>query len=1145
MIINGPFKRLRTYLYNSDIDYKDRSFVVFSITVLIALFVAVPSGLAMGEPIAATISTLVGAILFSLYVIFSYKTNRIRSARIVISIVLIFIFQPVMFFTNGGVYGGAPIWLLLGSIYVVLIIDGIMQIVMIILNAVVNIACWIIGYHFPNFIVTYSRFGNYFDTLAAMIIVGGVIFILLAFQKEIYKLENDVAKEKTREVEELNRKQNRFFSSVSHEIRTPINTVLGLNEIILRQEDATPEILKDARNIQGAGRMLLALINDVLDISKIEAGKMEIIPVDYSVGNMVSELVNMVWLKAEQKGLEFKVNIDPTLPATLYGDEIRIKQILINILNNAVKYTHEGFVKLQMEYEPLDDDNIIFRAIISDSGTGIPQEALPHIFDSFQRVEEKKNRKIEGTGLGMSIVKNLVDLMGGTVTASSIYAQGSTFTVSLKQKIATDKKLGNIELSAGSAVTTFEKYEHSFFAPDARILIVDDNEMNLEVETKLLEGTEMTIDEATNGQEALEMTLKNKYDLIFMDHLMPVMDGIDAFKEIRNQVGGLNRDVPIVVLTANADAENILLYSETGFDRYVVKPVSGRQLEETILGLLPKEKLVLNENVELTGGRKNTASGYIRKKPVIITTNSLADLPESVVRDLQIERIPFTIRTDSGLFYDGVEAVSDEMIRYLDDGGVIAESAAPTEEEFMIFFAEHLQRAHHIIHITITNGISKEYERASAAAKAFGNVTIVDSGSLSNATGMLALIAAKLAKQGKTEEQIVEELEEAKSRLRCSFVVADTSYLTRRGILSSRMDRMLKSLWLRPCLKLNSDGFDVGKLLRGNLKRCYERYIKRALSINANPDTDLIFINYAEIAEEHLLWIADEIEKRVHFDHVVIQKASAGIAANCGPGTFGLLFMAKGEKEYHLGKMIERAENAYEEARAIQIIEENMRKEAEANKAEKSKADTGESEEVMTEEPKWYDALENLDVDYAIKNSGSEDLFREVLQIYYDSAKEKEEEIRRFYEAEDFENYTIKVHALKSSSRLIGAMELGDEAEKLEMAGKNADTEYIKANNDRVMEMLQSLVKELDVVCHKEEAEDESKPIAEDFIMESFYEMAKEAAEAEDAERMKDMYKEMEDYRIPDSEIELYNTIKENFDIMNYKSIITALEGKV
>ena len=389
--------------------------------------------------------------------------------------------------------------------------------------------------------------------------VGFVASILILFLNKLYEDENKLSIRQKKEIEELNRAENHFFSSMSHEIRTPINTIIGLNEIILRG-DIPEDVAENARNIQGASKMLLTLINDILDLSKIKSGKMEIVNVSYETGAVFSEIVNMIWIKAKEKGLEFKLHVDPSIPSMLCGDEVRIKQVLINLLNNAVKYTKEGSVTLSVRCERLTLNRVRVWYTVEDTGQGVKKENIPYIFNAFKRVDEEKNRHIEGTGLGLSIVQQLVELMGGEISVNSVYTKGSKFIVMLEQDIIDDSELGTFTLSSRTRVHNGEQYKQSFEAPDSHILVVDDNEMNLMVVCKLLSETKMQIDTALSGAECLQLTQNQHYDCILMDHLMPEMDGIQCFHKLRSQPGGLCQGVPVIALTANAGSDNQQLY---------------------------------------------------------------------------------------------------------------------------------------------------------------------------------------------------------------------------------------------------------------------------------------------------------------------------------------------------------------------------------------------------------------------------------------------------------------------------------------------------------------------------------------------------------------------------------------------------------
>ena len=344
--------------------------------------------------------------------------------------------------------------------------------------------------------------------------------------------------------------------------------------------------------------MLLTLINDILDLSKIKSGKMDIVNVSYETGELFSEIVNMIWIKAKEKGLEFKLNVDSSIPSMLCGDEVRIKQVLINLLNNAVKYTSEGSVTLSIRCERLTLNRVRVWYSVEDTGQGVKKENIPYIFNAFKRVEEEKNRHIEGTGLGLSIVQQMVELMGGEIKVNSVYTKGSKFVVMLEQDIIDDQELGTFTLSSRKKSHRGEQYRQSFEAPDAHILVVDDNEMNLMVVRKLLSETKIQIDTVLSGAECLRMTQNLHYDAILMDHLMPEMDGITCFHALRTQPGGLCQDVPVIALTANAGSGNQLLYRKEGFDGYLAKPVSGALLEAAVLSILPKELVNVSEEAD-------------------------------------------------------------------------------------------------------------------------------------------------------------------------------------------------------------------------------------------------------------------------------------------------------------------------------------------------------------------------------------------------------------------------------------------------------------------------------------------------------------------------------------------------------------------
>lgn len=1127
-------ERVNSYLYDSSIYIKDRTFVLFTSLELMALLLNAVAAVILGDPLTSALASLMGVAVGVVILTILVRMDKIKVAKIAIALVLVLILRPAAFFTKGGVDNGTMVMMLLGSYYLIMVLDGVFRIVICLIDTSLLVTCGVIAYHHPEYLTAYYRKSNYTNSFVQYIIGLVVLTILISFWTRILQKETRLAEEKTKELEELNRSQNRFFSSMSHEIRTPINTVLGLNEIILRQEDASEEIKKDARNIQGAGRLLLALINDILDVSKIEAGKMDIVPVDYNVSSLLSEIVNMIWLKAEEKGLKFEVDIDPGVPEVLFGDEVRIKQILINLLNNAVKYTKEGSVSLHMECETGDGRDALLKINVSDTGMGIKPDALPHLFDTFQRVDEEKNRYIEGTGLGLSIVKQLVELMEGEITVNSVYGQGSIFSVTLKQGISSDNRIGDISISGIGSMSGQEKFQHSFHAPDARILIVDDNEMNLQVEEKLLDGTGMVVDLAMSGVEALKKTLQFRYDVIFMDHLMPEMDGIDCFENIRSQKGGLNQNTPVVVLTANAGGENIELYNNTGFDGYLVKPVSGRQLEDMLMVHLPAEKVINIAGSEMTGSRLNTASGYTKKKPVIIATSTMSDLPQNIVKELQISIIPYTVITNEGVFYDNIDIDSEELVRYMADKTKMADSEPPTEEALTAFFAGELMKAHHLIYITLTTGSSREYGRAVRAAESFENVTIVNSEMLSSATGILVMIAARLAQQGLPVEKIVSELEEAKQYIRCSFVIKSTDIMARRDRISPMMNSLLNALWLRPFLRMKKDKLGVGGLLFGSDRNCYGKYMDHALPATVFPDTSFIFITYAGMSEEELMWVEKKVRERVDFDNIIFQKASAGISSNCGEGTFGLLYLVKGNRNYNFESLFAKLK----EQEKFDEYDEEETENTDDTESLTSDETPGEAADESISETKWYEEIPGIDPEAAVKNSGSEEAFLSVLKIYYDSYEVKSGEIQKFFDSEDWENYTIKVHALKSSSRLVGAIQLGNDAEAMEMAGKERDTGYITAHHEALMNEYRTII---DALTPELGVADDRPDIPADMLKDAYAGLS-EFAEAMDYELAKMITDSVKEYRLPEDDSERFVRLGECLSRLDWDGIKEILK---
>lgn len=417
--------------------------------------------------------------------------------------------------------------------------------------------------------------------------IGLFVGLMIAISNLVYQLM-ELNAEKNRALR-ASKEKNNFLAGMSHEIRTPINSVLGMNEMILR-ESKELNIKEYSANIENSGNMLLSLINDILDFSKIESGKMDIICVEYQLSSVLNDLINMNYPRAEKKKLEVRVDIDPNVPEYLYGDEVRIRQVITNILTNAIKYTDEGFVELSLKFKRTNDNNIDLIIRVRDSGRGIKKEAQDHLFEAFQRLDEAENRGIEGTGLGLAITYHFVKLMGGNINVKSELGKGSTFTVRIPQKIVKDVAMGDFKQQFEKNLKEREVYKESFQAPDAKVLIVDDNKMNLMVAAGLLKQTKIQVTCANGGRECIEDLKKNSYDLILLDHMMPDIDGVETLNRIRQQM--LAPKVPIIALTANAVSGAKEMYLDYGFSDYLSKPILGKSLERLLLRWLPKNKII-------------------------------------------------------------------------------------------------------------------------------------------------------------------------------------------------------------------------------------------------------------------------------------------------------------------------------------------------------------------------------------------------------------------------------------------------------------------------------------------------------------------------------------------------------------------------
>lgn len=391
--------------------------------------------------------------------------------------------------------------------------------------------------------------------------------------------------------DKANEAKSDFLARMSHEIRTPINAVLGMNEMILR-ESGEDSIKKYAMDIRSAAQALLGIINDILDFSKIESGKMALAPAKYELSSFLNDLLNMVMVRANKKGLKVEMEVSPRLPAELYGDDVRLRQILINILNNAVKYTEKGKVVLRVSGEPCRD-RITMHFEVEDTGIGIKEEDMPNLFKAFERIDMGHNRSIEGTGLGMSITTHMLKLMDSELKVHSVYGQGSTFSFDVSQKIMSKEQLGNFEERVRNTSREYN-YNVAFTAPDAKVLVVDDNDMNRNVFRNLVKKTHMQVTDVSSGMECLAKVEKEHYDLIFLDFMMPEMDGIETYNRMKKLPVNMCADTPVIMLTADAVSGARERYLRQGFRDFLSKPIMPDKLENMMKKYLPQELMSFN-----------------------------------------------------------------------------------------------------------------------------------------------------------------------------------------------------------------------------------------------------------------------------------------------------------------------------------------------------------------------------------------------------------------------------------------------------------------------------------------------------------------------------------------------------------------------
>lgn len=882
------------------------------------------------------------------------------------------------------------------------------------------------------------------------------------------------------EAEEANQAKSRFLANMSHEIRTPINAIMGMDELILRGE-VSPDVREYASDIRQASGTLLDIVNDILDLSKIESGKMPLFNQEYDLAELLSTLLMMMKVRCDEKMLSFQTDVDGQIPRHLLGDEVRLRQVLLNLLSNAVKYTETGEVTLTVKLAERDEKTATLFFAVKDTGTGIRKEDKERLFEPFERLDEKKNRHIQGTGLGLNITRQLVEMMGGTLLLESVYGEGSVFSFAIRQECVSDRQLG---LSWQEEKRT----EHGeaargalFTAAKARILVVDDNELNLAVIKGLLKRTKMQVDTVGSGQECLERLGGEPYDLLLLDHMMPNMDGIETFHEIRNR-GIL---LPVIILTANATMGAREMYLTEGFDDYLTKPVEGELLEEMILKYLPREKVLRNE------GRKKKDRAEKKKlpmgngKPLILIVDDetfvtklaakllkphyevcIANSGEEGIH-LAAKQTPDLILLDIKMpGMDGFEVMkrlkSDQDTREIPVIFLTGDENRDTEvrgfkagvSDFVRkpFVPEVLlQRVRRIVELShLQNYLQEEVSRQTqkvghltreimlALAKTVDAKDHYTNGHSQRVARYSVEIAKRLGKSVQEQEEIY-----------AMGLLHDVGKIGISGAIINKTSRLTEEEYTE--IKTHTTiGYDILKTitempgLATGARWHHERYdghgYPDGLSGEEIPEAARIICvadcydamtskrSYSKVREQAL--VREEILrcKGTQFDPVIADVMIAMIDADV---------------DYQMSERDAAWPDAAEETES--------KKE---NQVQAKDASSKKEKEVQAKDAVIL--IPQIDTREGVRNCGSEEGFLDALEIFRETIQEKAEEIRKYYDAGDWKNYTIKVHALKSSARIIGATELSELAKELEEAGHKEDVSVIETKNGRLLEMYQS-----------------------------------------------------------------------------------------
>ena len=642
--------KLKAILLSPELNFRARVFNMLALTGFLVSMSIFGISFIIGTSALNSAVLLSCAILSGVLLIYSVKSGHYYICCIITAIFIFMIIFPILFFTAGAFLSGMPCFFVFATTFTLFMLEGRVGIVLAVLEIFIYVACCMLALAFPEFVEWFpDNEAVMMDVITGFSISSISLGTAMFVQLRLYNNQQKKLEEAMTEANQSNKAKGIFLANMSHEIRTPINVILGTNELINRSTDPE-EIHEYTSVIQNSGDHLLSIINNILDVTQIESGKIITVSRPYRTDSLLSELASIGSRLCVGKGLKFIADISPETLSMLEGDKNHLRQIITNFISNAVKYTEHGSVTLSAGTTVQNDSTALLKISVTDTGVGISEKEMKTLFENFHRGAKAIESAVEGTGLGLAISKDLADSMGGKLIVTSNENSGSTFGIELSQKICDSSPIGEITLTPDDKTCS-----DSFIAPNCHILAIDDNRENLTVIKMLLERTMITVDTALDGKTATDMVDKRDYDLIFLDYMMPDMDGIETLKALREK--GLPESVPVIALTAEALSGSEEKFLAAGFTSYLSKPVSWHDLEKTLISLLPSDKVTINSVSEevIPDEEVKSLSEKVRKYDINLESG-ISYLSGSITRFCSLAEI----------FADGYEK-NHEKVRSLFD----------------------------------------------------------------------------------------------------------------------------------------------------------------------------------------------------------------------------------------------------------------------------------------------------------------------------------------------------------------------------------------------------------------------------------------------------------------------------------------------